>query len=329
MFCHNGIYVLLMYIYTLHLCRIIINNRYTAMKFKLVISAVMGLMALASVNAQSPIRPDRPILLIGLDGFSGKVAAEHLKEFPNIEKLTKEGSYTFKSRSVLPSSSAVNWASMFTGSSPELHGFTQATSTAPEVEPRIIGDYGMYPSIFGLMRQQRKSDVTGCFYQWKGLQHVLEEKAISKSEVAAGEDLMKKSIDYISRKKPSLMFVIFDEPDHVGHGSGWDSPEYVEMCKTLDKYVGELVTCMNETFRGKDPIIFIVSDHGGIKKTHGGKTMDEMNPILVIHGKGIRKGYELKDSIMIYDIGATLASFKNLKTPQSWIGRPIVEALVK
>jgi predicted AlkP superfamily phosphohydrolase/phosphomutase len=38
--------------------------------------------------------------------------------------MMENGSYTLKMRSVLPSSSAVNWASMFMGAGPELHGYT-------------------------------------------------------------------------------------------------------------------------------------------------------------------------------------------------------------
>ena len=37
----------------------------------------------------------------------------------------EDGSYTLKKRSALPSSSAINWASMFMGAGPELHGYTE------------------------------------------------------------------------------------------------------------------------------------------------------------------------------------------------------------
>ena len=50
------------------------------------------------------------VVLIGADGFASAVVREHPGAFPNLERLMREGSYTLERRSVLPSSSALNWA---------------------------------------------------------------------------------------------------------------------------------------------------------------------------------------------------------------------------
>ena len=60
------------------------------------------------------------VVLIGLDGW-GAYSVEKAN-IPNIKQLMNDGSYTLTKRSVLPSSSAVNWASMFMGAGPEIHG---------------------------------------------------------------------------------------------------------------------------------------------------------------------------------------------------------------
>ena len=52
---------------------------------------------------------------------------------PNLKNLMKEGSWSLKARSVLPSSSAVNWASMIMGAGPTLHGYTEWNSAVPEI----------------------------------------------------------------------------------------------------------------------------------------------------------------------------------------------------
>ena len=72
----------------------------------------------------------RYVVLIGSDGFSSAVVRAHPGAFPNIEKLMREGSYTLERRSVLPSSSAVNWASMLMGAGPELHAVFIGNSRA-------------------------------------------------------------------------------------------------------------------------------------------------------------------------------------------------------
>lgn len=63
------------------------------------------------------------VFIIGLDGW-GAYSVEKA-DMPNVKQLMNEGCYTLKKRSVLPSSSAVNWASMFMGAGPELHGYTE------------------------------------------------------------------------------------------------------------------------------------------------------------------------------------------------------------
>lgn len=69
------------------------------------------------------------VFIIGLDGW-GAYSVEKA-DMPNVKQLMNEGCYTLKKRSVLPSSSAVNWASMFMGAGPELHGYTEWGVSSP------------------------------------------------------------------------------------------------------------------------------------------------------------------------------------------------------
>ena len=56
------------------------------------------------------------VVLIGLDGW-GAYSVEKA-DIPNTKSLMENGSYTLKKRSTLPSSSAINWASMCRGAGP-------------------------------------------------------------------------------------------------------------------------------------------------------------------------------------------------------------------
>ena len=62
------------------------------------------------------------VVFIGLDGW-GSYSVEKA-DMLHVKQLMSEGCYTLQKRTVLPSSSAVNWASMFMGAGPELHGYT-------------------------------------------------------------------------------------------------------------------------------------------------------------------------------------------------------------
>ena len=82
------------------------------------------------------------IVLIGLDGW-GAYSVEKA-DIPNIKNVMANGAYTLKKRSALPSSSAINWASMFMGAGPELHGYTEWGSKTPDVSTRYLMPFHSY-----------------------------------------------------------------------------------------------------------------------------------------------------------------------------------------
>lgn len=90
------------------------------------------------------------VVFIGMDGWGAYSMPK--ADMPNVKKLMEEGAYTLSKRTVLPSSSAVNWASMFMGAGPELHGFTTWGSQKPDLPSKELSHYGLFPSIWGLVR---------------------------------------------------------------------------------------------------------------------------------------------------------------------------------
>lgn len=84
----------------------------------LLLILVLAIVTISSAFAAKP--KAKHVIWIGLDGW-GAYSVEKA-EMPVTKQFMKDGSYTLKKRSVLPSSSAVNWASMFMGAGPEIHG---------------------------------------------------------------------------------------------------------------------------------------------------------------------------------------------------------------
>ncbi len=78
---------------------------------------------------------------------------------------------------------------------------------------------------------------------------------------------------YIKEKQPTLLAICFDNPDHVGHQAGHNTPEYYAKLKELDGYVSRIIQAV-EAGMLKETIFIVTADHGGIE--HGGKTMQEM-----------------------------------------------------
>lgn len=121
------------------------------------------------------------------------------------------------------------------------------------------------------------------------------------------------------------MAICFDNPDHVGHAVGHDTPEYYAKLKELDGYIARIVQAVDEAGMTDETIFIITSDHGGIGQDHGGITMQEMETPFIIAGKGVKAGGEFQESMMQYDVAATMAYIFALQQPQVWIGRPMTQ----
>lgn len=272
------------------------------------------------------------VVLIGLDGW-GAYSVEKA-DMPNLKKLMTDGSYTLKKRSVLPSSSAVNWASMFMGAGPELHGYTEWGSQTPELPSRVVDEDGIFPTVFGLLHRADPKAEIGCIYEWDGIRYVVDTLALTYDKHVAEaskepDATARYAAEYIQRAKPNLVGVIFDNPDHVGHADGHDTPAYYQVLTKLDGYIGQIVDAVKAAGMLDDTVFIITADHGGINKGHGGKTMEEMETAFVISGKNIKKGYNFTESMMQFDVAPTIAWIFNLQQPQVWIGRPMKQVFTK
>lgn len=268
------------------------------------------------------------VVYIGLDGWGSYSVAK--AEMPTVKSLMENGSYTLKKRTVLPSSSAVNWASMFMGAGPELHGYTEWGSRTPELPSRVILKNNIFPTIFQLYRDANPQAEIGALYEWDGIKFLIDTLSVNYHEKAPDYNkfptaLCEMSEKYIKGNKPSLVAICFDNPDHVGHADGHDTPAYYAKLKELDSYIARIVNAVEEAGMMQETIFIITSDHGGINKGHGGKTMQEMETPFIISGKNIKKGGEFSESMMQYDVASTMAYIFGLQQPQVWIGRPMTQ----
>ncbi len=294
----------------------------------IMVMAVLIFFSACQQNTQKPTRKAKHVVLIGSDGL-GAYAFEKAK-VPNMRKLMDGGSYSLQARSVLPSSSAVNWASMIMGSGSELHGYTEWGSKTPELPSRILGKEGIYPSIFSLLHEQLPEEKMGVSYSWGGIGYLFEKNLVDldfngKSDSATTQT----AIEFITNEKPALTFIHFDQPDGAGHGIGHDTQEYYQEVEKIDALVGQIIEALEENGIMEETVIILSSDHGGVNKGHGGKSLLEVEIPWIIYGKDIPAKGKLNSSIVTYDTGATIAWLLGLEQPQFWTGRPVMEALTE
>lgn len=298
------------------------------MKLPIKTYSVILLLAIVFFSCQNqenqPRQMVKRVILIGSDGF-GAYAFKKAK-VPNLRKLMKEGSYSLNARSVLPSSSAVNWASMIMGSGPELHGYTEWGSKKPELPSKVIGKGNIYPTIFSLIDQQLPASKKGVAYTWGGIGYLFEKNMVDIDfNGETDEETCEKALEFILQENPVLTFIHFSEPDGAGHNIGHDTPEYYAAVEEIDRLIGNIVDTLEKNDLLEDTAILFSSDHGGIDKGHGGKTLLEVEIPWIICSKNLPGQGELKSSIVTYDTAATIAYLLGLETPDFWRGKPVIE----
>lgn len=279
-------------------------------------------MMLAAVSCGKNAPKTKHVILIGLDGMS---SADFVREeMPTVSKIMDDGCWTLAKRSVFKTSSAINWASMFMGAGTELTGYTEWYSQVPELPSRVVNEHGIFPTIHYLVKSQMKGSKVGAVYEWDTIHHLVDSLACDYFEQADEDiptDITDKAINYIKKEKPTLFTISYDHPDHEGHGEGWGSDAYHTEMQFLDGEIARILAAIEEAGIAKNTTVIITSDHGGIGHGHGGITPAEYETPFIIAGKGIRQGGEFTESMMQYDVAATIAGLFNLEQPQVWVGR--------
>lgn len=266
------------------------------------------------------------VFLIGLDGWGG-YSMPYIN-MPNVAELMSLGSYTFKKKSVLPSSSGPNWASLFMGVGVAEHGYTKWNSFTPDFQPKEIGPNGISPTICTLLKEQVPESKIGIFYDWEGIKYYVDTLAVdvckqcSLYSISSGRNqLTQEACEYIIREKPTFCSIIYPEPDNTGHSLNFFSDAYYEKCNEIDIYIGQLINSIKEAGIYNTSVIILTSDHGGFENNHGGKTPYETETPFIICGSHVKKLGLFNQPIFQYDVAGIIAYIFNLEKPKSWIGR--------
>ncbi|SIQ29700.1 alkaline phosphatase family protein [Maribacter ulvicola] len=299
-------------------------------KYTLIIVLTIGMISLWSCNYERQDKmgaADTHVVVIGFDGLSPDGLQN--AHTPTFDKLISEGASTMHARAVLPTSSSTNWASMIMGAGPEQHGITSNSWEKDNlVLPAVTqSEPFLFPSIFHLIREQRKSEKIGAIYHWGGFGRLFEKSAVDFNENSATEEETAVSASsYIKVKNPLFTFIHFDHIDHAGHEFGHGTKEYYASVEKGDSLLAKVMKAIAESDLAGNTMVVVSSDHGGTGKGHGGESLDEVEIPFILWGKGIKKNYQIKYPVYQYDNAATVAHALNIKTPRAWIGKPVLEA---
>ena len=292
---------------------------------------LMILCCISITNLDAARKKAKHVVMIGIDGWAAEGVRQAAPEdIPNIKYLMDNGSWTLAKRSVMPSASAINWASMFNGLPTEMHGFDKWNSTKGTIPSTSDNGRGIPPTIYTILRQQYPDAETGIIYDWDGVGAVCDKESASYEKYINTyhgntnmtlEEYTGNGVAYIKEKKPLFFTLYYGILDNTGHNKGWYSPEYMQVQKDLDANIGIVIQALKDAGIFEDTVIIVSSDHGGKGKGHGKFTLQELETPFIVYGKKIKKGHEITQPMMQYDTPAIIADILGAKIPEDWRGR--------
>ena len=109
---------------------------------------LITLCCISALDSDAARKKAKHVVMIGIDGWAAEgIRQADMSELPNIKFLMDNGSWTLTKRSVMPSASAINWATMFMGIPTEMHGFDKWNSTKGTIPSTSDNGHGIPPTI--------------------------------------------------------------------------------------------------------------------------------------------------------------------------------------
>jgi predicted AlkP superfamily pyrophosphatase or phosphodiesterase len=289
---------------------------------------LLSLLAVATPRrAEAQVPGVEHFIVVGVDGLSP--AGVQRARTPVLHRMMAEGAWTLHARGVMPTVSSPNWASMIMGAGPEQHGVLSndwKPGSGP-IAPTVVGPGGTFPTIFGLLRQQKPSSKIGCFHDWGGFGRLVERDVCDRIANPKGlVETTNQAIRFLKEQRPTLLFIHLDHVDHAGHQHGHGTPQYDAAVEEADRLVGLVLDALRDAGMADRSLVLVTADHGGKAKRHGGSTMGEIEIPCIVRGRGVVPGRELPPTVNTYDTAATIAHALGLTPPKGWIARPVLDA---
>ncbi len=254
------------------------------------------------------------VLLISVDGM--RPDSLEKCDHPFIEELKRNGSFTLKGRTVMPSVTLPCHMSMFHSVPPQRHGIADNVYT-PQVRP-----------VIGLCEQLRLHQKTSSFfYNWQELRDLARPGSLAYSSFISGSDhtfeasndlLTDQAVAYINEYAPDFTFLYLGLVDEIGHRHGWMSPAYIDAVRSSFVCIEKIVRSIPEQYT-----VIVTSDHGGHDRTHGTDKPEDMTIPFFIKGPNVAAGKQLPKA-SILDIAPTIAAILGIVPNKDWEGENLL-----
>jgi arylsulfatase A-like enzyme len=292
----------------------------------LALAASVGMAVAAAAQAPVPAAEPAPVratnvMVISIDGL--RPDAIERGGARNLQRLMREGAWSLRAETILPSKTLPSHTSMLTGVTPEVHGITWN-----EDESGHTGTVGV-PTIFDLA--EARGMQTAAFFGKAKFRHLVRpggapgvRSAPRGAEVYRAGVVTQQVEQHLRFRKPRLLFVHLADPDQAGHRYGWMSLPYRMAVRSADAAVGRLVEAAERAYGG-DVLVIVTADHGGHGHGHGSEAEEDVQIPWIAWGRGVGTG-EVQDLVRTMDTAATALWVLGVPFPESWAGRPVAAA---
>ena len=234
------------------------------------------------------------------------------------EQLYRNGSFSWKARTIRTASTLPSHASMLSGVDVDQHGLTWNTWLKTRGFIRV-------PTIFQAAEENGLK--TAVFVGKPKLRHIMPEGTVGT--FARPGYYCKKVSDeaarYIEREKPELLFVHFSDPDEAGHSDGWMTASYRKAALASDACLGTIYRALQQAHMIDETLVIVSADHGGHARGHTGAIPSDREIPWIASGPGVRRGYHIRSAVSTMDTAATALAALGLAPLTRISGRPVSE----
>jgi predicted AlkP superfamily pyrophosphatase or phosphodiesterase len=266
----------------------------------------------------------RNVLLVSIDGLRPDAIARFAA--PTLQRLVREGSYSLKARTTLPSKTLPSHASMLSGEPPDEHGVLWNNVTSAEKE--IVE----FPTVFSIARNHGYQ--TAAFFSKAKFQPLQRPGTLDYSQAPGGwfgRWSSRRTVDdivaHLASERPNVLFVHLTDPDRAGHSSGWMSDAYGRAVAETDAALAHLVSAADTAYGAGNYAVIVTADHGGHEYSHGTDDVRDVTIPWIAWGRGVHTG-EIAAAIETTDTAATVLWLLGVAPPREWDGAPIVDAFL-
>ncbi|KAK7100774.1 uncharacterized protein [Littorina saxatilis] len=215
----------------------------------------------------------QPVLMVSLDGFKPQYLGRGFT--PVMDRLVSCGVHAPYMRSVYPTKTFPNHYSIVTGLYPESHGIIDNNMfdfNVTDEKFKIYSDVKNNPGWWGgepIWITAKKQNVTSATYFWVGsdvkIQGTYPDIFKYYSEGVPYSSRVSTVVEWMrlpKERRPDLLLLYFDQPDHQAHTSGPFTPEVDKEIARVDTVLGELMDSLYQHDLHHCVNVIILSDHG-------------------------------------------------------------------